>query len=116
MSSKGKAIAQGAPIGKYNFSDDRKAVSVYIEMDGLDDVKDDAFSITFGMFSVSFAILSIGGKKCTLTMKSLLNEIAGATFVRLPGKNTVVLKLIKKTEKSWHTLTTRAAVMEAWGA
>merc|ERR1712056_168642 len=72
--------------------------------DGLDDVADDKFSITSGETNVTFVIADIGGKKRTFAMKDLANEIDGSKFVRKPGKNTVVLKLTNKEEKTWYNL------------
>merc|ERR1712137_939948 len=91
-------------MGKYSWSDGKKAVSIYIEMDGLDEIADDALSITSGESDVTFTISAIGGKKRTFAMKDLANEIDGSKFVRKPGKNTVVLKLTKKEEKTWYNL------------
>merc|ERR1712151_441168 len=95
---------KGQAITKYSWSDGKKAVSIYIEMDGLDEVADDAFSITSGESDVTFTIVAIAGKKRTFAMKDLANEIDGSKFVRKPGKNTVVLKLTKKQEKTWYNL------------
>merc|ERR1712232_228035 len=92
-------------MGKYGWSDGKKTVSIYIEMDGLDDVAADQMSITSGEKEVSFVIASIGGKKRSFTLKDLSNEIDGAKFVQKPGKNTVVLKLTKKEESAWYALT-----------
>merc|ERR1719282_756183 len=95
---------EGAAAGKYSWSDGKKAVSIYIEMDGLDEVADDSFSISSGESDVTFTIAAIGGKKRTFAMKDLANEIDGSKFVRKLGKNTVVLKLTKKEEKTWYNL------------
>merc|ERR1719293_227976 len=73
-------------------------------MDGLDDVAEDALSIENTDKSVTFTIASIGGKKRSLALNGLANEIDGAKLQRKPGKNTVVLKLQKKEEKSWYKL------------
>merc|ERR1712176_20010 len=83
-------------------------MGIYIELDGLDDVADDALSITSGEKEVTFVIAAIGGKKRSFTMSNLSNEINGAKLVRKPGKNTVVLKLQKKEEKSWYALTSNS--------
>merc|ERR1719203_2459503 len=73
-------------------------------MDGLDGVADDALTIASGETDVSFTIANISGKKRTFAMKDLANEIDGSKFVRKQGKNTVVLKLTKKEEKTWYNL------------
>merc|ERR1712013_597690 len=48
--------------------------------------------------------LTMGGKKRSLVLPGLSNEIDGVKLQRKPGKNTVVLKLQKKDEKSWYKL------------
>merc|ERR1712217_845219 len=76
-----------------------------IEMDGLDDVTDDKFSIKNGKFDVDFQISDIGGKRRTFIMSNLANELVGSDFVRKPGQNTIVLKLKKRDEgRYWYEL------------
>merc|ERR1712118_518418 len=109
--TKGKAAdddVKGEAISKYSWSDGKKLVSIYIELEGLDDVADDALTTTSGEKEVTLTIASIGGKKRTFSMSSLSNEIDGVKLVRKPGKNTVVLKLTKKEEKSWYALTSKS--------
>jgi len=96
---------KGEAISKYSWSDGKKVVSIYIELDGLDDVADDALSTTSGEKEVSLVIAALAGKKRSFSMSNLANEIDGVKLVRKPGKNTVVLKLTKKEEKSWYSLT-----------
>jgi hypothetical protein len=96
----------GETITKYSWSDGKKAVSVYVEMEGLDDVADDALTTESGEKECSLTIGAIGTppKKKTLKLAGLSNEIDGVEIKRKPGKNTVVLKLKKKEEKSWFQL------------
>merc|ERR1719517_237319 len=97
----------GEMITKYSWSDGKKAVSIYIEIDGLDDVTDDALKAESGEKEVSLTIAAIGSpaKKKQLKLQKLANEIDGVNLVRKPGKNTIVLKLTKKEAgTSWFKL------------
>jgi hypothetical protein len=47
------ADVQGEAINKYGWSDGKKAVSIYIELEGLDDVKEDQLSSTNGETDVT---------------------------------------------------------------
>jgi len=100
----GKEVDQGEAITKYGWSDGKKQVTVYIEMDGLDEVADDALTTESGEMNVSFTIANIGGKKKRFALANLSNEIDGVTIKRKKGKNTVELKLKKKEEKPWFAL------------
>jgi len=96
----------GEAITKYAWSDGKKTVSVYVEMEGLDDVADEALTTESGEKDCSLTIAAIGSppKKKTLTLSGLSNEIDGVKLTRKKGKNMVVLKLQKKEEKSWFQL------------
>merc|ERR1712137_1291156 len=95
---------QGEAINKYSWSDGKKAVSVYIELDGLDDVADDALVVESKEEEVSLTIAALNGKRRRFALAGLSEEIDGVKLVRKKGKNTVVLKLQKKEEKSWFQL------------
>jgi len=95
---------QGAAINKYSWSDGKKQVSIYIELDGLDQVADDALTTDSGETNVSMDISNLDGKKRSFVMKNLANEITGVKLQRKIGKNTVVLKLQKKEEAPWYSL------------
>jgi len=96
----------GEAITKYAWSDGKKMVSVYVELPGLDDVPEDKISVTSGENRASLTIEAIGNppKKKRLSLNGLSEEINGAKFTKKTGKNTVVLKLTKKEEKSWWQL------------
>merc|ERR1712061_572219 len=97
----------GEAITKYSWSDGKKVVSIYIEMEGLDAVGDDDLKAESGEKEVELTIAATGSpaKKRTLKLQKLANEIDGVKLVRKPGKNTVVLKLTKKdADKSWYKL------------
>merc|ERR1719150_1246806 len=97
----------GEAITKYSWSDGKKVVSIYIEMEGLDAVPDDDLKAESGEKEASLTIAAIGSpaRKKQLRLQKLANEIDGVKLVRKPGKNTVVLKLTKKdADKSWWKL------------
>ncbi|CAK9045779.1 unnamed protein product [Durusdinium trenchii] len=98
MSSAGDAIT------KYSWGDGKKQVSIYIELDGLDDCTDDMFQATSGETDVSLTITKVAGRKRTFTLKNLAHEIDGAKVNHKKGKGMVVLKLIKKEEQPWFKL------------
>mmetsp|Transcript_26239 Transcript_26239/g.73399 ORF Transcript_26239/g.73399 Transcript_26239/m.73399 type:complete len:173 (-) Transcript_26239:111-629(-) len=99
-------MVHGDAITKYGWSDGKKVVSVYIELPGLDDVAEDAITVSHEANKVSCTIAAIGSppKKRSLTLNGLANEIEGVKLVCKKGKNTIVLKLQKKEEKSWWKL------------
>ena len=99
-------IPRSAPvaISKYGWSDGKKAVSIYIELDGLDDVADDGLAVESKEREVSMTIASLSGKTRRFALASLAEDIGGVNVVRKKGKNTVVLKLQKKKEKRWFRL------------
>eukprot|EP00928_Gymnodinium_smaydae_P059417 TRINITY_DN4273_c0_g3_i6.p1 TRINITY_DN4273_c0_g3~~TRINITY_DN4273_c0_g3_i6.p1 ORF type:complete len:218 (+),score=93.10 TRINITY_DN4273_c0_g3_i6:184-837(+) len=100
--------SQGEAITKYSWSDGKKQVSIYIELDGLDELADDAFVTDSGANEVSLTIAGLGGKRRRFAMTGLSNEITGVKLQRKMGKNTVVLKLQKKEEQAWYSLQTNS--------
>jgi len=108
---------QTATITKYAWDDSRKAVNIHVELDGLDDVADDEIVVQSSETSASLSIASVGKppKKRELCLKGLSEEITGVKLVRKPGKNKVVLKLLKKDEKSWTTLLNADSATSASG-
>merc|ERR1719437_384962 len=101
---KGVEVAMGEAITKYSWADGKKRVSIYIELEGLDDVADDALATESGEKDVSLTIASIGGKRRRFVASGLFAEIDGVKLERKKGKDTVVLKLQKKEEKPWYKL------------
>jgi len=100
---------QGEAINKYSWSDGKKQVSIYIELEGLDDVAEDALQAESGANEVSLTIAGIKGARRRFSMTNLTHEITGVKVNRKPGKNTVVLKLQKKEEQAWFALTENAS-------
>merc|ERR1719382_1377964 len=97
-------LDMGDAITKYSWSDGKKQVSIYIELEGLDDLAEDAFVVDSGEKECSLVIAMSDSKKKRFALSSLSEEIDGVKLVRKKGKNTVVLKLQKKEEKSWFQL------------
>eukprot|EP00930_Biecheleria_cincta_P042850 TRINITY_DN2948_c0_g1_i1.p1 TRINITY_DN2948_c0_g1~~TRINITY_DN2948_c0_g1_i1.p1 ORF type:complete len:619 (-),score=212.27 TRINITY_DN2948_c0_g1_i1:77-1933(-) len=99
-----KDVGVGEAISKYSWGDGKKQVSIYIELDGLDDCPESAFKATSGEKDVSLTIASVAGKQRTFSMKDLAQEITGVKVNQKKGKNMVVLKLTKKEEAPWYKL------------
>lgn len=87
-------IQVGDAIRKYSFADGKRAVSVYVELDGLDAVSDDALKANGCGREASLTITAIGKppRLRRLALSGLRGEILGVQLVRKPGKNTVVLQ------------------------
>merc|ERR1719436_1040203 len=77
---------QGEAITKYSWSDSKKTVSIYIELDGLDDLPEDAFTVSSGETEVSLVIANLAGKRRKFSMTGLSNEIDGVKFAQKKGK------------------------------
>lgn len=97
--TKAVEVDMGAAITAYSWSDGKKRVSIYVEMDGLDAVADDKITHTNGETEVTLTI-EIGGKARKLALPGLYAEIDGCKMERKKGKNTVVLKLQKKDSRT----------------
>ena len=104
---------QGKAITKYSWSEGKNAVNIYLELDGLDDVTEDAFKAESGMTNVSLTIASVAGKQRIFTLTGLAHEITGVKVAQKKGKQTVSLKLAKKEKKTWHKLLDDASTKEA---
>ena len=104
---------QGEAITKYSWSEGKNAVNIYLELDGLDDVTEDAFKAESGKTNVSLTIASVAGKQRIFTLTGLAHEITGVKVAQKKGKQTVSLKLAKKEKKTWHKLLGEASTKEA---
>ena len=100
---------QGEAITKYCWSEGKNTVSIYLELDGLDDVTDDAFKVESGKTNVSLTIASVGGKQRIFKLTGLAHEITGVKVAQKKGKQ----KLAKKEEKTWRKLLDDASTKEA---
>ena len=88
-------------------------MSIYLELDGLDDMTDDAFKVESGKTKVSLTIASVGCKQRIFKLTGLAHEITGVKVAQKKGKQTVSLKLAKKEEKTWRKLPDDASTKEA---
>ena len=104
---------QGEGITKYSWSEGKNAVNIYLELDGLDDVTEDAFKAENGKTKGSLTIASVAGKQRIFTLTGLAHEITGVKVAQKRGKQTVSLKLAKKEKKTWHKLLGEASTKEA---
>ena len=68
---------QGEAFTKYSWSEGKNAVSIYLELDGLDDVTDDALKVESGKTNVSLTIPSAADKQRIFKLTGLAHEITG---------------------------------------
>lgn len=92
-----ESVVQRGTIDKYGWADGTKNVSIYIDVK--DDVPDDEISILHTSESVT---LAVQGNR--LHIPKLANEITDAKFQRKLGKDTLVVKLVKKQKLTWSKL------------
>ena len=59
---------QGEAITRYSWSEGKNAANIYLELDGLDDVTEDAFKAESGKTNVSLTIASVAGKQRIFTL------------------------------------------------
>ena len=104
---------QGEAIAKYCWSEGKTAVSIFLELDGLDDVTEDASKAESGKTNVSLTIASVASKQRIFTLTGLAHEITGVKVVQKKGKQTVSLMRAKREEKTWHKLLDDASTKEA---
>ena len=80
---------QGETITKYCWSEGKNTVSIYFELDGLDDVADDAFKVESDKTNVPLAIASVAGKQRIFKLTGLAHEITGVKVAQKKVKQTV---------------------------
>ena len=97
---------------QYSWSEGKNAVNIYTELDGLDDVAEDASKAESGKTNVSLTIASVAGKQRIFKLTGLAHEITGVKVAQKRGKQTVSLKLTRKEEKTWHKLLDNASTKE----
>ena len=95
---------QGEVISKYSWSDGKKTVSIYIELDGLDDVAEDAFRAEAGETDVSITIVSVAGKQRTFRFTGLANEITGVEVAQRKGRQLIDEFVDKEMEQNAENL------------
>ena len=74
---------QGEATSKYSSSDEKKTVSIYIELAGLDDVVEEAFRAGAGDTA------SVASKQRLFRLTGLANEIAGVKVAQKKGKQLI---------------------------
>mmetsp|Transcript_94154 Transcript_94154/g.167466 ORF Transcript_94154/g.167466 Transcript_94154/m.167466 type:complete len:152 (+) Transcript_94154:98-553(+) len=94
---KAEGAVQAGTIDKYGWADGTKNVSIYVDV--ADDVPEDAISLDHTAESVT---LTVQDKR--LRIPKLAHDISEARMQRKPGKNQLVIKLIKKEVHSWTKL------------
>ena len=77
---------QGEVLSKYSSSDGKKTLSICNELDGLDDVAEAAFKAESGERNDSLVVASAAGKRRTIKLTSLANEITGVKVLQKKGK------------------------------
>ena len=85
-------------------------MNIHFELDGLDDVADEAFKVESCKINVSLTVAAVAGKQRFFTLTGLVHEITGVKVAQKKGKQTVSLKLAKKEKKTWHKLLDAADV------
>ena len=93
---------QGEAITKIQLV--RREERMHLELDGLDNVTEDAFKAESGKTKMSLTIAAVAGKQRIFTLSDLAREITGVKVAQKKGKQTVSLKLTKKEKKTWHKL------------
>lgn len=99
------ACSGEAAITEYSWADGKKQVSVYIELDGLDEVAEEALVTESGEKSVCFTVAPAGGQRRRFLLTNLFRGIDGVKMQRRVGRNQVVLRLLKKEQRPWYSLT-----------
>ena len=104
---------KGEAIAECCWSEGKNTVSTCLELDGLDDVTEDALKADSNKTNVSLTIASVAGKQRIFKLTGMAHEITGVKVAQKKGKQTVSLKIAKKDEKTWHKLLDDASTKEA---
>ena len=67
----------------------RLTVSIHLELDGLDDVADDAFKVEYGKADVSLTTASVAGKQRIFKLTGLAHQITGVKDAKKKRKQKV---------------------------
>ena len=92
---------QGEAVTKYSWSEGKNTVSIYLELDGLDDVTVDSFKAESGKTNVSLTKASVAGKQRIFKLTGLEHEITGAKVGR---KTDGFPEAREEEEKTWNKL------------
>ena len=77
---------QGEAITRHCWSGGKNAVNIHLELDGLDDVTEDASKAESGETNVSLNIASVAGKQRIFTLTGLAHEITGVKVAQKKGR------------------------------
>ena len=99
---------QGEAITKYCWSEGRNTVSIHLELDGLDDVTDDAFKVESGKTNVSLTIASVAGKQRIFKLTGLTHvprrkENGRSSRRRKRRLGTSCSMMLQRRRQSWMT-------------
>mmetsp|Transcript_81773 Transcript_81773/g.212747 ORF Transcript_81773/g.212747 Transcript_81773/m.212747 type:complete len:159 (+) Transcript_81773:64-540(+) len=92
-----ESAVQRGTIDKYSWADGSKTVSIYIDVP--DEVPDEEIQISHTAETVT---LTVQGDR--LHIPKLAHNISDARFTRKPGKNQLVVKLVKADVVGWSKL------------
>jgi len=79
-------------------------IGIYVEIPGLDSIKDEDIMFKAGGRHVSL-IFNLEGKERNLHIDNLAHDITRGWMMRKKGKNRIVIKLRKKSNAIWNNLT-----------
>lgn len=98
----------GAKISDYAWGDGEKKATVYVTLDGLDDLPDEAIDLKLvGPREVSMTV-AFPSIMRMLELKRTYGEVDSVKSIRKKGKNQVVIKLVKKDPSPWYNLLSAA--------
>jgi len=100
-------VPSSGAIVDYAWCDGDKAVSVYVDLEGLDAVPDDELkaTLTNDNKGLSFKVKNLDGKLRFLKIETLKEKVKSVKLIRKKGKNRVVIKLFKEdNKKKWWSL------------
>ncbi|KAL3809863.1 hypothetical protein ACHAXA_007932 [Cyclostephanos tholiformis] len=104
---KATVVPLNGAIVDYAWSDGTKSVKIYVELRGLDDLKDDDIEVSLVNEGEGFAFRAknVGGRDRLLSIDKLYKKVKDVKLVRKAGKDKVVIKLVKDDEKrKWYNL------------
>lgn len=95
------------PIKKYSWADFKKTVRVYIEIDGIDELKDENINLEFlpNTSNLKLKLTNVGTNKQTheLVLNKLHEKVRKVVYKKKEG-NRLVLYLHKGDDSTWYEL------------
>uniref|UniRef100_A0A7S4RTY5 CS domain-containing protein n=1 Tax=Alexandrium monilatum TaxID=311494 RepID=A0A7S4RTY5_9DINO len=107
---KSEPTADAAPsceaIATYSWTDGKKSLAIFVELEGLAAVASDSLNLAWGPRECSLTVAAVGAppRRRTLRLSNLAGEIEAARLERQAGEDVVVLRLSKKGKKPWQQL------------